>query len=168
MGLRLRFDYFDQISLLPCCAGLFMLARQLAALAWSWPARRVSRPSWSRCRTSVSRGDVRADASAGDDRQHLLSCKCSADRPSPRATSSCSTTSSLASSRRAAACACWSFLRALDRRRLLIRKPLWEKLLHRRQRRADRPGVEYPPHHDHGALPRNTRPSGIISQPATS
>lgn len=43
IGLRLggaycRFDYLDQISLLPACAGLFLLAGGWPALAWSWPA----------------------------------------------------------------------------------------------------------------------------------
>ena len=37
-GARFHFDYFDQISLLPCAAGLFMLAGGWPALSWSWPA----------------------------------------------------------------------------------------------------------------------------------
>ena len=37
-GTHYHFEYFDQISLLPCCAGLFMLAGSWPALAWSWPA----------------------------------------------------------------------------------------------------------------------------------
>ncbi len=43
IGLRLvgaycRFDYLDQVSLLPTFAGLFMLAGSWPALVWSWPA----------------------------------------------------------------------------------------------------------------------------------
>ncbi len=43
VGLRLggaycRFDYLDQISLLPACTGLFLLAGGRSALGWSWPA----------------------------------------------------------------------------------------------------------------------------------
>jgi exosortase len=43
IGLRLvgaycRFDYLDQISLLPTLVGLFMLAGSWPAMVWSWPA----------------------------------------------------------------------------------------------------------------------------------
>lgn len=43
VGLRLagaycRFDYLDQISLLPACGGLFFLAGGWSALSWAWPA----------------------------------------------------------------------------------------------------------------------------------
>jgi exosortase len=43
IGLRLpgayyKFDYLDQISLLPALAGLFLLAGSWPALRWSWPA----------------------------------------------------------------------------------------------------------------------------------
>jgi exosortase len=37
-GAYYSYDYFDQISLLPCCAGLFLLAGGRPALSWSWPA----------------------------------------------------------------------------------------------------------------------------------
>jgi exosortase len=37
-GTRYHFEYFDQISLLPCCAGLMMLAGSWPAIAWAWPA----------------------------------------------------------------------------------------------------------------------------------
>ena len=37
-GTRLHYEYLDQISLLPCAAGLFMLAGGWPALSWSWPA----------------------------------------------------------------------------------------------------------------------------------
>jgi exosortase len=37
-GARYHFEYFDQISLLPCVAGLFMLAGSWHGLLWSMPA----------------------------------------------------------------------------------------------------------------------------------
>src|SRR5438067_1728709 len=37
-GARFHLEYLDQISLLPCCAGLFMLAGSWPAFFWSWPA----------------------------------------------------------------------------------------------------------------------------------
>jgi exosortase len=37
-GAYFSYSYFDQISLLPCCAGVFMLAGSWPALFWSWPA----------------------------------------------------------------------------------------------------------------------------------
>ena len=37
-GAYFSYEYFDQISLLPCCAGLFLLAGSWPALSWSWPA----------------------------------------------------------------------------------------------------------------------------------
>jgi exosortase len=37
-GAYYSYEYFDQISLLPCCAGLFLLAGSWPALSWSWPA----------------------------------------------------------------------------------------------------------------------------------
>lgn len=37
-GAYYAYDYFDQISLLPLCAGLLMLAGGWSALWWSWPA----------------------------------------------------------------------------------------------------------------------------------
>lgn len=37
-GTRYHFEYLDQISLIPCCAGLVMLAGGWPALAWAWPA----------------------------------------------------------------------------------------------------------------------------------
>ena len=37
-GARFHYEYLDQISLLPCCAGLFMLAGSWTAFFWSWPA----------------------------------------------------------------------------------------------------------------------------------
>jgi exosortase len=38
VGSRYHFEYLDQISLLPCCAGLIMLAGSWPAIAWAWPA----------------------------------------------------------------------------------------------------------------------------------
>jgi exosortase len=37
-GAHFGFPYFDQVSLLPCCAGLMLLAGGWPALRWSWPA----------------------------------------------------------------------------------------------------------------------------------
>jgi exosortase len=37
-GAYIHFHYFDQVSLLPCLAGLVLLAGGWAALNWSWPA----------------------------------------------------------------------------------------------------------------------------------
>jgi len=37
-GARYHFEYLDQISLLPSCAGLIMLAGSWPAIAWAWPA----------------------------------------------------------------------------------------------------------------------------------
>ena len=37
-GARYHLEYFDHISLLPCCAGLFLLAGSWPALFWSLPA----------------------------------------------------------------------------------------------------------------------------------
>jgi exosortase len=37
-GAYYSFEYFDQISLLPCCAGIFLLAGSTPALYWSWPS----------------------------------------------------------------------------------------------------------------------------------
>jgi exosortase len=37
-GARFHYEYVDHISLLPCCAGLFMLAGGWSALVWSLPA----------------------------------------------------------------------------------------------------------------------------------
>jgi exosortase len=37
-GTYTSYEYFDQVSLLPCCAGLFLLAGGWPALMWSWPA----------------------------------------------------------------------------------------------------------------------------------
>jgi exosortase len=38
IGAYCRFDYLDQVSLLPAFAGLFLLAGSWPALVWSWPA----------------------------------------------------------------------------------------------------------------------------------
>ena len=139
-GAAIHFEYFDQISLLPCCAGLFLLAGGWPAFRWSLAGGRVSRVHDSAA-ALVSHGHVRPAAGVRDGGQHVRSCRCSAGRRSPRATSSCSTTSSWASSRRAAACACWwSSSRLSTAVRMLIQKPLWEKLLIARQRHADRAG----------------------------
>jgi exosortase len=37
-GAYYSYDYFDQVSLLPCCAGLLMLAGSWPALVAAWPA----------------------------------------------------------------------------------------------------------------------------------
>ncbi|MBI1832742.1 MAG: exosortase/archaeosortase family protein, partial [Planctomycetes bacterium] len=37
-GARFHLEYLDQISLLPCVSGLFMLAGSWPAFFWSWPA----------------------------------------------------------------------------------------------------------------------------------
>src|SRR5581483_5817321 len=37
-GTYFHLGYFDQMSLLPCVAGLFLLGGGGRALAWSWPA----------------------------------------------------------------------------------------------------------------------------------
>jgi exosortase len=38
LGTRFHLGYFDQMSLLPCLLGLFLLAGGFRALAWAWPA----------------------------------------------------------------------------------------------------------------------------------
>ena len=38
VGTRYHFEYLDQVSLLPCFLGLFLLAGGWTALRWSWPA----------------------------------------------------------------------------------------------------------------------------------